>query len=601
MFDDLELSNAPYSQLVAMHDQLEEYVLLDLPEDIDSEHLLMLFDLCERLQLSTSIQYLHNVIASRNIELTSRLKAAEEFYIGVSTNDIYINRFDSICQKLDTAIREEEDDNKKAIATFANYYLAVMDVHFMWLPELQNRIRYGNYDFLNLPEISELLAFDCTNRTQAMDSIQRWKDELLGRTSEITIRRAAQHADLLYMEEGEYANEIFCLQNPNFQSIRSIAIRNTDFGEQLATRGVQPLTSEHEMFVYMKSYGNMHYAKMQSAIPYINEQILQGDYELVDWGCGQGIATMSFIEYCSTHNLTRPSCVTLIEPSEIALSRAALHTRVLSPQSTIRTICSGFEELRASQVSTNDAKPKIHIFSNVLDVELYNIHALESVVQSSQHGLNYFLCVSPLINALKTARIRAFESAFNTCSGYCHLADAENATGDWQQNWTRVMRVFSIGESNICSEHSSVSTHHSSAPDVFISYSQKDYKDAQGREIPGNVISKIQQALTDAGISYWIDREGLQGGDTFPQRIAQHINEAKVFVFVSSANSNQSPWTMNEIATASAYGKTIIPFRLDDTQYAASIMIFLAALQYVQYVGNGNAMTELVRAVIRAI
>ena len=125
--------------------------------------------------------------------------------------------------------------------------------------------------------------------------------------------------------------------------------------------------------------------------------------------------------------------------------------------------------------------------------------------------------------------------------------------------------------------------------DVFISYSSKDYYDLLGNPQPQSVISDLLSTLEDAGISYWIDTQGLSGGTVFPQEIAKQIYNCKVFLFVSTHNSNQSTWTMNEIATANNYGKNIIPLRADDTQFAPPIMIYIAGLQYINYYLNPTA------------
>jgi hypothetical protein len=96
MFEDLKLSNAPFFQLAQLRDQLEEYVLLDLGDAVDDVHLLHLFDLCERLQLTSCVQQLYYKLLDANVEMTSRLKAAAEFNISIHSNEEYINRFDSI-------------------------------------------------------------------------------------------------------------------------------------------------------------------------------------------------------------------------------------------------------------------------------------------------------------------------------------------------------------------------------------------------------------------------------------------------------------------------------------------------------------------------
>ncbi|MBR5102977.1 MAG: toll/interleukin-1 receptor domain-containing protein, partial [Muribaculaceae bacterium] len=93
--------------------------------------------------------------------------------------------------------------------------------------------------------------------------------------------------------------------------------------------------------------------------------------------------------------------------------------------------------------------------------------------------------------------------------------------------------------------------------DVFISYSRKDYVDDQKQVIPGNVVSKIKEALTKAGITYWFDEEGIYSGDTFTEKIVTNIEAANIFVFLSSANSNASSWTSKEIASADEFHKRI--------------------------------------------
>lgn len=136
--------------------------------------------------------------------------------------------------------------------------------------------------------------------------------------------------------------------------------------------------------------------------------------------------------------------------------------------------------------------------------------------------------------------------------------------------------------------------------DVFISYSTRDRFDSTGRPIPGNIIDRMMEELDKAGITYWIDKKGLIGGATFPAEIAKQIKNAKCMVYVSSANSNVSTWTMNEIATANTYGKPIIPFRIDHSTYNPAIMIYLAAVHHIVYPGNPNAFRQLVESVKKA-
>ena len=122
--------------------------------------------------------------------------------------------------------------------------------------------------------------------------------------------------------------------------------------------------------------------------------------------------------------------------------------------------------------------------------------------------------------------------------------------------------------------------------DVFISYSRQDYVDENKQVIPGNIISKIKDLFDANNISYWFDEEGVFSGDAFAPVIARNIKSSKMFLFISSENSNVSEWTSNEIATAHAYKKKIIPFRYDDSVYNDSVIIYIARLDYIEYKSN---------------
>lgn len=137
--------------------------------------------------------------------------------------------------------------------------------------------------------------------------------------------------------------------------------------------------------------------------------------------------------------------------------------------------------------------------------------------------------------------------------------------------------------------------------DVFISYSRKDYVDEHKNVIPGNIISQIKDSFQHAGINYWFDEEGIYSGDTYMEKLADAIFASTVFVFISSVNSNASEWTAGEIGTAHLYKKKIIPFRLDDSPFARSIIVKIAHLDYIDCNPNPDkAIKDLVGSVLAA-
>ncbi len=133
--------------------------------------------------------------------------------------------------------------------------------------------------------------------------------------------------------------------------------------------------------------------------------------------------------------------------------------------------------------------------------------------------------------------------------------------------------------------------------DVFISYSRKDYVNDVGNILENNVLSRIKDTFKASGISYWFDEEGIYSGQEFTSVITRAIRTSAVFVFVSSKNSNVSLWTSNEIAIAKHLNKPIIPFRIDDSPYNDSVMMLIAALDYVDGRDSKVAFNKLIRAI----
>lgn len=134
--------------------------------------------------------------------------------------------------------------------------------------------------------------------------------------------------------------------------------------------------------------------------------------------------------------------------------------------------------------------------------------------------------------------------------------------------------------------------------DVFISYSREDYVDEHKNVIPGNEVSKIKDALTEAGITYWFDEEGIYSGQNFVEKIVTNIEHAKIFLFLSTANANKSPWTCKEIACADEFKKHIIPVRIDASPYNKEVLFRIADLDYIEYYTNPQkGIKDLIKSI----
>lgn len=69
-------------------------------------------------------------------------------------------------------------------------------------------------------------------------------------------------------------------------------------------------------------------------------------------------------------------------------------------------------------------------------------------------------------------------------------------------------------------------------------------------------------------VSYWIDRNGVFSGDNYKEKIVDAILSCKLFLFISSKNSNVSKHTVREVGIAFQSYIPIIPVKIDDADFA---------------------------------
>lgn len=107
--------------------------------------------------------------------------------------------------------------------------------------------------------------------------------------------------------------------------------------------------------------------------------------------------------------------------------------------------------------------------------------------------------------------------------------------------------------------------------DIFVSYSRKN----------SNEVLSVVKKLQGRGFALWIDMDGIESGDAFKSVIVRAIKNSEIFLFFSSKESNESPWTVKEVNAAVHLKKYIIPIKLDDAEYNDSILFDLVGLDFV--------------------
>ena len=108
--------------------------------------------------------------------------------------------------------------------------------------------------------------------------------------------------------------------------------------------------------------------------------------------------------------------------------------------------------------------------------------------------------------------------------------------------------------------------------DVFISYSRKDTA----------IADRVCHAFDEAGITYFIDRQGIAGAMEFPEVLAKAILECKMFLLLASKNSFESRFTNSEIVFA--FNKKpkncLLPYRIDNTPLPLALEFTFAGINW---------------------
>ena len=241
------------------------------------------------------------------------------------------------------------------------------------------------------------------------------------------------------------------MQNPSFQKVWDIAydfVRKlpSDLCDELhesLNRGVDVLDSEPLLQMYIYSFGKMHNAKLQYAFEHLQENVVKyKEIEIVDYGCGQGMATICYHDFLLEHNPDQTiKRITLIEPSSMALSRAELLCSRFFPNAEIVAINKQFDELTKTDLIISSKTPTLHLFSNILDVESYDLSHFSLLVKEQSAGDNEYILVSPMQNAQRVQRLKAFATVIDKTVYFEQYLDKRQF--DEEKDWTCVVILCS--------------------------------------------------------------------------------------------------------------------------------------------------------------
>ena len=203
-------------------------------------------------------------------------------------------------------------------------------------------------------------------------------------------------------------------------------------------RGKGILDDDDHLNMYLHSFGKMHKAKLDVAFNSLPvADIFAEEVEIYDWGCGQGTATICLLDYLAEKHIA-PNIkeVYLIEPSEAAVKRASEVILCYDSSYKVTPIIHEFDSLATEDFQINNTR-KIHLFSNILDVEAFDLAQFIHLFQQLFGSDNYFFCVGPYYSNNK--RVDEFVAATSPDIVY---ATMNKERGTWIGDWTISMRIF---------------------------------------------------------------------------------------------------------------------------------------------------------------
>ncbi|MBL8470275.1 MAG: toll/interleukin-1 receptor domain-containing protein [Rhodocyclaceae bacterium] len=107
--------------------------------------------------------------------------------------------------------------------------------------------------------------------------------------------------------------------------------------------------------------------------------------------------------------------------------------------------------------------------------------------------------------------------------------------------------------------------------DAFISYSSRDEEWA----------SRFAAALQDQGVHAWFDRDQLEPGDHWQDKMQNALRTSPVFILILGAESANKPWTYFELGAALAGSKKIIPVLTGEVD-VAELPPYLQSIQVLR-------------------
>ena len=190
-----------------------------------------------------------------------------------------------------------------------------------------------------------------------------------------------------------YENAVRDMKSPGLPDILCLAEKHVPAAFQgrpwchaELNHGKGILVSDDALACYLAAYGRMHAVKMYQVLRRCALKDLAPGFEVVDWGCGQGLASLCLIDHLRELGASLPARIVLVDASAAALERARLHLDAMTGGAvTLECVQASFPNSanrRAWQADVmRGGQPLVlHLLSNIFDVPGIDFAALARVI-----------------------------------------------------------------------------------------------------------------------------------------------------------------------------------------------------------------------------
>jgi len=471
-------SNQKKKEIIAYKSDIETYISknfktikqLDFNNEYNLKFVVALIEACDKLEIYMEFQNLFKLLKKNNYSFDKKLEAQSLYIVNMRKLNNYENNYKLFIDALNIAYTDEEELTQTLTILYINFYLKILKDFGEYNKEKVIKLKLDciayynieNYEFLDMNLVDKVLSIDISISQDTYSDIQNIVSDYLTHTE-----KQFFNTDTLLIENSNYAKKLYSLNNPTFDDIRKISIeyiynKNNQALFNKLKRGRYIIDDEELLYQYMFSYGTMHKAKLYESFAIIVEKLNNASINIIDWGCGQALATSLFVEYIKEKNIKIDiQNILLIEPSKLALSRGILHLDILKEKNyNINVVNKDLDSLEQNDISINNNNSVLHLFSNILDVEFFklNTNFLKKISNNIQSD-NYFVCVSPNINLKRNSRLDIFYKYFDDNFDTDLISTRDTDIGKYKR-YEKIFKVKYIKYEEIIQERDYIKDYH---------------------------------------------------------------------------------------------------------------------------------------------